>query len=137
MNEEAEQEMQRDVERHKEFYKALATSSDSQQEETMEDKTNREIAREFVEEKNMSNVDGQFKMIVEEVGELSEALNTEDRENVEEELADVLITVRMLEHMSDDVDDLDAAYREKMKYNFQKSGEKVGSKLADDVESDD
>lgn len=90
-------------------------------------------AAQFVNRMGIDDQDAQFKALVEEVGELAEALNRD--EDPAAEIADVLVTAFGL---ADVVDvDVRAAYDEKMAHNLQKSGRKVGGKVVDDVDDED
>lgn len=87
-----------------------------------------DMAKDFTEKVQIEDPDAQFKVLIEEVGELAEALNT--GEGYKEELADVLVTAFVLGEVMDI--DLDKEYREKMLYNLGKSSEKSGGKVTDD-----
>ena len=86
-------------------------------------------AAQFRERTQITDADAQFKCLVEEVGELAEALNCE--RDPSGEIADVLITAFVLA----DVLEIDVreAYTEKMAHNLRKSPSKQGGKVVDDA----
>lgn len=93
-----------------------------------------ELIRQFNEKHNCT-VDGQFRQLVEEVGELAEAVATENREQVLEECADVEYVARsiaLLEHEGGLTPQ--DALEQTAEYNLKKSGDRDGSKVTDDVE---
>lgn len=74
------------------------------------------------------DVDGQFKCLVEEVGEVAEMLNTDSsNDELAEELADVIFvaySIGMLEHV-----DVDGALNTVAAENAQKDRTTAGSKV--------
>ena len=91
-----------------------------------------EYAQEFVRQMELDDEEAQLQVVEEEVEELATAVR-EGEGDVGEELADVLITAFVFA----EIEDVYTAreYREKMKYNMQKSPEKDESgKVTDDVE---
>lgn len=85
-------------------------------------------AAQFRNRMHIDDADAQFKCLVEEVGELAEALNCE--EDAGEEIADVLVTAFVLA----DIEEVDvrAEYIDKMEYNLGKTPSKRGGKVTDD-----
>lgn len=79
----------------------------------------------------------QLDVTREETLELSRAIHGgvthENEDDVAEELADVLVTIHLLA-VQMDVDPW-SAYREKMKYNMEKTGTRENGKVVDDVEN--
>lgn len=61
----------------------------------------RHIAELYLEKDRRRGAQGTFLWLVEEVGELSEAVRRDERENVEEELADVVAWVASLANLLD------------------------------------
>lgn len=91
-----------------------------------------EYAQEFVRQMELDDTEAQLQVVEEEVEELATAVR-EGEGDVGEELADVLITAFVFA----EIEDVYTAreYREKMKYNMQKSPEKDESgKVTDDAE---
>lgn len=86
---------------------------------------------------NEDDYRAQLDVTREEVLELSRAMRggvREDNEDqVAEELADVLVTVHLLA-VQMDVDPW-SAYREKMRYNMEKTGTRENGKVVDDAEN--
>lgn len=77
----------------------------------------------------------QFKALVEETGELSEALNRESSaEEIEEELADIIFVARSIGEIHDL--DLTSAVNAVSDENLQKDSESDGSKVTKSQEGD-
>lgn len=89
------------------------------------------LAEAFCEDMEIDDHVTQGYVMFEEVGELAEAISEDDDEKIREELADIVIVAEVLAVIKDI--DLDDAYIEKMVYNLKKSGDRNGSKVADDV----
>ena len=88
---------------------------------------------EFIEQAEIGDRDAHFKVMVEEMGELSEALNEDDRAAQAEELADLRVTVEVMAELLGV--DLDAAFEKKMEYNLRKTASKTeGGKVVDDAD---
>jgi NTP pyrophosphatase (non-canonical NTP hydrolase) len=71
----------------------------------------RHIAELYLEKDRRRGVEPTFLWLMEEVGELAEAVRRKDRENLKEEFADVLAWTASLANLLEI--DLDAAVREK------------------------
>lgn len=96
---------------------------------TMDMDTYQTYAAQFRERTQITDADAQFKCLVEEVGELAEALNCE--RDPSGEIADVLITAFVLADLLEI--DVREAYVEKMTHNLRKSPSKQGGKVVDDA----
>lgn len=89
-------------------------------------------------DKHNCRIDGQFRQLVEEIGELAEAVATENREQVLEECADVEYVARSIALLAHEPGGYhrppQVALEETAEYNLKKSGDRDGSKVTDDVE---
>lgn len=85
------------------------------------------VAHDFRKQVDIHDPDAQFKCVVEEIGELSEALNTGSHDAIEEEIGDIIVTVAVLADLYG-VDAIDSYY-DQMADNMEKSPSKKGGKV--------
>jgi len=81
--------------------------------------------------------DQQFKQLVEEVGELSEALNRDDTAAITEELADIVFVARSLVELRgiNITDELTKVIKENRSKDTQTDGQKVTKSVNDPFDS--
>lgn len=85
--------------------------------------------------KHDTDMDAQFRQLVEEVGELAEALNREDSELLAEEIGDVVFVARSMAELEDiDVTEMVNQIAEE---NLEKDAETDGSKVTKSGLEDD
>jgi len=88
---------------------------------------------------NKHNVteDQQFKALVEEIGELSEALNRYETDAIAEELADVIFVARSLAELRDIniTSELNEVIEENLSKDTQTEGQKVTKSINDPSDS--
>lgn len=94
-----------------------------------------EMIEEFVEKNNIDKLSAQWRVIQEERAELDGEITSllfGKEHNIEEEIADEIITLLILAEMLDV--DYKEEVKEKMEYNLEKSGKKnEHGKVVDDV----
>lgn len=93
----------------------------------------REYVTEFMCKHDLDEDSEQYKVLVEEVGELGSALLSGDKCDIEEEVCDVLFVARLISVIHG-LDDLDVRYNEVGLENVEKNTKKDGKKITKDKE---